>query len=542
MDKTNSATKGFAVLSAAGILNKVLSVVYVPFLLQILGGEFGYGIYYAGYQIYQFVYVLTNSGFPIGISKLQAELIAHGNYRDARRSFKIIRLSMALYGLVITIITAAFAGQITSAINYEKSYLVILALSPTMLFSAISCSYRGFFNGSSDMKPTAKSQIIEQFLNVTLSLVFALLLRPYGIEQACAGATVGTTIGALGSALFLGNTYKKKKHALMKKTSPDIKMLETPVILKRFLSYAVPIAFNSVIVFGGNLVDLWNTKQRLVAAGYSSDVSYTMYGVLSKYTQLLNVPLAITAAMYIAVMPSFSTAIALKDGKMLIYYINEAFRTSILIAIPAAVGLGVLSKPVFLLLFSQKYVDGWYLMAIGSVVIVLVAIVQIQSGILQAINKTRLSTISMAVGIIIKIFINYFLIAIPSVNIIGAVIGTIVCYIVAIYINSKYIQKFLTAETLVKKHIGRPIISSLSMGVAIAVVYKLLSLLLGFIPSMYIINAISALISIILGILVYGIVMLKTGGITSDDLNTIPGSSRLKKFVPEFILSMARTK
>jgi stage V sporulation protein B len=327
-----------------------------------------------------------------------------------------------------------------------------------MFFASISCSFRGFYNGNSNMKPTAMSQVIEQFLNVTLSLIFALVLSPFGIVWACAGATVGTTLGSLGSALYLKSAFKNNNSHLDRETSEGIEPLAGSTILRRLLSYAVPIAFNSIVVFGGDLVDLWNTRKRLLAALFTSDQAYISYGVLGKYTQLLNVPLAITAAMYIAVMPSFSRAIALKDTRLLKSHISEAFKTSLMISIPAAVGLGILSKPVFLLLFSQRYVEGWNLMAMGSVVIILVSIVQIQGGILQAVNKTRLSTISLIAGIIVKIFMNYFLIAIPSINIKGAVIGTIACYAVAIFINAKYIKKHVPIKIAIKKHMGRPVV------------------------------------------------------------------------------------
>lgn len=539
MSKNTSATKGFAILSAAGILNKVLSVLYVPVLLQIIG-DVGYGIYNAGYQIYVFIYVLTNSGFPIAISKLQAELLTHGDFRNARRSLKITKVLLFTYGLVMATLTAVFAKQIATAIGWENSYLVILALSPTMFFSAISCTYRGFFNGNSNMKPTAMSQVIEQFLNVTLSLLFAILLKPYGLEWSCAGATVGTTLGSLGSALYLNFTYRKHKNFLDQKTSDDLKVIRLKVLARRLLSYAVPIAFNSVVVYGGNLVDLWNTRQRLDAAGFSQVDSYIKYGVLGKYTQLLNVPLAITAALHIAVIPSFSSAIALKDRKLLKEHINHAFRTSLMLSIPAAVGLGVLSKPVFLLLFSQKYVDGWYLMAIGSIVIILVSIVQVQAGVLQCLNKTRLSTIAMLVGIFIKIIINYFLIAIPSINIAGAVAGTIVCYMVAIYINKKYIRKFSPVKVRIKKHMGRPIVASAAMGVIAAVSHKLFALILGFFLGSYMTNALATLIAIAIGAASYGIIMLRIGGIDLEDLKTMPYGHKLMRFIPSRLLKEDR--
>lgn len=531
MSKNNSATKGFAILSVAGILNKILSVIYIPVLIRIVG-DLGYGIYSAGYTIYQFIYVLTNSGFPIGISKLMSELLAYDNYRDVKRGFRIIKLAMATYGLTMAVLTAVFAKQITVALHYNDSYLVILALSPTMLFSAFSCAYRGLFNGSTNMKPTAMSQIIEQFLNVTLSLAFAFILRPKGIVFACAGATVGTTLGSLGSALYLRAVYGKEKHKYNLRTPDNIEPLEAGTILRRLLSYAVPIAFNSIVVFGGNIVDLWNTKLRLLVAGFPEKAATVKYGVLTKYTSLLNVPLAITAAMYIAVMPHFSRAVALNDSKQLKDHINSALRTSLMISIPAAVGLCILSKPVFILLFSQKYLEGWNLMAIGSVVIILVSIVQIQAGILQAVNKTRLSTIALIAGIIAKIFVNYLLIAIPSINIKGAVIGTIICYAVAIYINSKYIKKYVHVKVTLKKHMGRPIVASAVMAAVVGLSYKVFYPAFHRFTGLYIANALATIIAVLAGVLVYGIVMYIIGGITADDLSMIPYGRKLKKLIP----------
>lgn len=540
MENKKAATRGFAILTVAGILNKVMSVAYVPILLQIIGGV-GYGIYTAGYKIYAFIYILTNSGFPIAISKLEAELIARKNYRDARRSFRVVSMVMTIYGFAMAALTAIFARQITTAMHYNRSYLVILALSPTMLFSAISGIYRGFFNGISNMKPTAMSQIIEQFLNVVLSLVFALMLMKYGIEWACAGATVGTTIGSLASALYLRQKYLRYKKVLKKHTSDDIGWVDTQTLVSRFLSYAIPIALNSIIVFGGDLIDLLNVGPRLISAGFSSDWTYVLLGVLNKYSSLLNVPLAITTALYTAMMPSFSAAVSLKDTEQLKSNISDAFRMSLMISIPSAVGLTVISKPIFLFLFSEKYVDGWRLMTVGSIVVILYSVIQIQAGILQSINKTKYSTISMLVGIAVKVFINYFLIAIPSINIMGAVIGTIVCYIIAMDLNSRYIKKFLPVQVSIKRHIGRPAVSSAAMAISVTVVYKLLYMLLHFfIRGTYIPNAISTLISVLVGCFTYAVIMLRLGGITRDDVESIPHIGRLKKLIPQSVLAMVK--
>ena len=80
--KTQSTTKGFAVLSAAGMFVKILSLLYIGYLQRIIT-KGGYGYYSAAYQIYVFIYVLTNAGIPVAISKMISEFIAVKNYKDA---------------------------------------------------------------------------------------------------------------------------------------------------------------------------------------------------------------------------------------------------------------------------------------------------------------------------------------------------------------------------------------------------------------------------------------------------------------------------
>jgi len=73
--------------------NKNIIVLYIPFLLAIIGDE-GNGIYAAAYQVYVFIYVIANSGIPVAIAKSVSELTAVGNYKDALRIFKISRFSL----------------------------------------------------------------------------------------------------------------------------------------------------------------------------------------------------------------------------------------------------------------------------------------------------------------------------------------------------------------------------------------------------------------------------------------------------------------
>ena len=66
--------------------------------------------------------------------------------------------------------------------------------------------------GVEEMESLAISQIIEQLINVVLSLIFAaLLIKVTGkLEWGSAGGTVGTSLGAVVAILYIIHIYNKK--------------------------------------------------------------------------------------------------------------------------------------------------------------------------------------------------------------------------------------------------------------------------------------------------------------------------------------------
>jgi len=529
-----STTKGFAVLSAASIIVKILSLLYIPVLLAIIGEE-GNGIYAAAYQVYVFVYVLTNSGLPVAISKLVAELIAVKNYKDAVRSFKIARFLLMVVGIFMSILMMLLARPLSKALNFEKSYLAILALSPTLIFTSIASAYRGYFQGRGNMVPTAVSQVIEQIANSVFTLVFAALLIKISLEAACAGGTVGTSIGALFSMTFLVLFYRRNKKIVVPKgyLSQEIERYSYKELLMKILSYSIPITLSVGLQYAGNLVDLWNTKSRLLAAGFADDVATKMYGYLYKYTQLMHVPTSIIAALAAAVLPAISGAVASKDRLSAQNKVNYAFKLCLLIVMPSSVGLSVLSKPIYSLI---KFGEGWHIMLYGSVVIILMSLVQIQAITLQGAGRLYTVTFNQTIGIIVKILVNYFVISIPGINILGSVVGSIVGFSIPLILNSLVIKNDLKLEVNLFKFALKPFISSALMGATVFVVHKGIYFLFGFIPLGYVVNAIATIVAIFTGIIAYLFILIKIKGITGEDLEALP--AKFIKLVPAKVLRM----
>ena len=98
-----------------------------------------------------------------------------------------------------------------------------------------------------------------------------------------------------------------------------------------------------------------------------------------------------------------------------------------MITIPAGLGLSVLSGPITQLL-GYNEITGKILILLGLGAIFAATDTPINS-MLQAVGRVDLPIKLLSVGLIIKVVLNYFLVGIPEINVMGAGIGTLVCYL-----------------------------------------------------------------------------------------------------------------
>ncbi len=528
-----STTKGFAILSAAGFMVKVLSLLYIPFLGKILG-EDGIGVYYSAYSIFTYVYILTNAGIPVAISKIVSELIAVGNYKDAVKTFKIARFSLLILGIVMSLLMLIFVVPIANATESDTAKLAIMALAPTILLSSVLSAYRGYFQGRGNMTPTAVSQVLEQIANTIFSLVFAACFIKYGLAAGAAGGTIGTSVGALVAVMYMIYFYEKNKVFRVPKgyNQLGIKRLTTKKIIKKLLGVAVPMTICLGIQQSGLLIDLVVVKSRMLSSGMDKVQVSVLWGVLSKYTTLINVPIAIITALAMTILPSISGLMALKDKKAVRNKINYAFRLCFLVAVPSAVGLAVLAKPIVYLI--QYGSDVSRLLTYGSVVIILMAVVSIQTSILQGLGKLYLVTIYAVLGLVGKIITNYIFVAIPSLNVLGAVMANGVSFAILMMLNYITMNKALGIRIKLSSHAIKPIIASGVMAVVAGFMYTILNFIFSHIKQGYFANAVSILFTICLAILTYFFALVIIGGITKEDLAVFP--RKITKLIPNSIL------
>ncbi|SFA92573.1 putative polysaccharide biosynthesis protein [Clostridium frigidicarnis] len=530
--KEQSTTKGFAILSFAGIMAKVISLLYVPLLINILGEE-GYGVYTSVYQIFALAYVITNTGMQTAISKQVSELIALNNHKDAVKTFKIARSILFALSMFICMIILQFSVPIARGIENEKGLLALITLAPAIVVTSVLAAYRGYFQGRSIMTPTAVSQVIEQLFNAIFTVLFAAILVSRGVGYGAAGGTIGTVLSGLFAAVYLIWMYRKSR---IIKTPKSVDLLEPKrlsngEIVRKLFKYGIPITLSATLQNLGVTIDMIVVRRRLIVSGLSTEQVDINFALLSKYTTLVGVPLALIAALCAAIIPSISRAVVVNDRKTIKEKIGFAFKMSYLVSIPSAVGLAILSKPIYELILKTK---GYDMMQLGAVALIFMSIVQIQTIILQCMNKLYLVLISLGTGIIIKIITNYILVAIPGIGVKGAIIGTTLSSLIPMIINNIIMKRTLKMNIGLLKYAVKPTLASILMAAAVILCRVICVSALTLISSNKLFsNALPTLISILVGMIVYGYGMILTGGVTRKDVLSV--SPKIERIMPGFM-------
>ncbi|WP_341877011.1 polysaccharide biosynthesis protein [Defluviitalea saccharophila] len=511
-----------AILAVASLIVRVIGLIYRWPLTNMIGDD-GNGLYGIAFNIYLLFFIISSSGLPASISKMVSERMALKQYKSAHKVFKISLLMASITGVIASLILWFGAYPIAQFMDNTRIVYSMKALAPTLLIVAIMSAFRGYYQGMNTMVPTAISQIIEQVFNAVFSIVLAGVLLKYGVEYGAAGGTMGTGIGALMGLLFLIFIYilarPRIKKRINRQKEEDFEE-SSASILKTLLVTSIPIIIGSTIFSFTNLVDVKMVMSILQSIGMTEIEANELYGQLSgKYVTLTNLPISISTALATAIVPSIAASVVLKETKVVMNKVNLAMRVAMMLAAPSAVGLFVLGDPILKMLFP-KYPAGGDLLRLGALAVIFQSLVQVATAILQGVGKPNIPAYNAGVGVLIKIVLNFFLIAIPAVNIKGAIISTIVCYIVIAYLDMKAAIRLTKVKLQVFNTFVKPLGAGVGMGVFSFIFYKLI--LWGTTN-----NTVSTIGSILLSVIVYIGILFAIGGISKEEILLLPKGEKI---------------
>lgn len=524
--KKSTLVGGVAIMSIAGIISKVIGMAFRLPLGNMIGPG-GMGIFQAVYNTYGMLLAISTAGIPVAISRLVSENVTSNRPREARAILRTALIVLGIIGLALTVVLIVFSGPFAARTGDAETALGYVVIAPCILLVSLMAAFRGYMQGRSQMTPTAISQLIEQVAKLAFSYPLAMLgMRSQGIVYAAVGALAGITIGELLALLYMMVVYAFRRKGYIQNEIAD----ETPpspgkTLAKRIIMIAIPITIGSMIVPIASFIDTAMIRLRLQAAGFDQDMARSLFGLLSGYAiPMINVPTVLATAICVGLVPAISAARVEKRLDVMHETSTLGLRLASLIGMPCTVGMSMLSTQIIQLIYRlspQDLATAGDILSISSLTIVLFIHVQATTGILQGAGMHKIPMYSLVVGVLFKIAINYILVGIPSINIYGAPVASIVCYLVAMLINLVWIVRKLGLKFDVGRIILRPGLATVGMAAVVFVAMRVLDMTMRR----------NTLITVLAAVAVYIVLIFAFGALKRSDMEQIPGGKRLEKLL-----------
>ena len=533
---------GAAILTVGVIIMKVLGFFYKVPLGNILGDE-GYSMFLGAYSIYNIFFTLATAGLPVALSRLVAEADAHGRVRQEEKTFRVALATFAVLGVIFSLVLYFFPEWL--AANYLENpdaAMSIRAMAPAILLVCLVSAYRGYCQGNGNMIPTTVDEVLEVLFKVIFGLILAaaFLRAGKGLPVGSAGAILGVSIGSVVSlGYMIWYRHRHYRDLAAPYTAGDVEPDGTGgeertdsalKIVRDLLTIGVPIALGACIMAILNSIDSKLCMNRLqTAAHFSYFEAKVLYGVYGKAQTFFNLPAAFITPLTISIVPAISAAFAKGDKEGAAKISEDSMRIAAVIALPMGVGLSVMSEPIMRGFYPESHHAGPVLLAIMGAAAFFVCMLLMENAVLQASGKEKYTMITMIVGGLVKIAVNWILVARRPINIYGAPIGTLASYIAMCAINFLFMTASLERTPRLGRILFKGMFCSAVMGFAAWAIYGLAPRLihvpgrLGMLLCMFLAMAAA--------VVVYLICVVATSAVTREDLELIPGGSKIATFL-----------
>ncbi|MCM1157482.1 MAG: polysaccharide biosynthesis protein [Bacteroidales bacterium] len=551
MKKKKKISGGFAmqatILAVASVVSKLIGMLYnIPFA-NILSKE-GNGYYGAAQTVYALILLIATFSIPAAVSKIMAEKIEKGEYRNVKRIFNGAMLYVFVVGGIAAVVTYLFAPHFVT----ENAVLSLRLLAPTIFLSGFLSVYRGYFQAYGNMVPTSVSQIVEQIFNAIFSIAAALAFMQWaktvgnGTDAAkygAAGGTLGTGVAVLAGLFYMIFLFHGEKRELRQKMKADTTnaLLSYQEVIKLLLMIATPIIFSSFIYNVNVTLDMTIFQKMAASMGMSGEIIDGQYGLYSRmYLVLANVPIAMAAAVASAVIPGVSSAYASGSRQECNRRISQSMQLTMVLTVPCAVGFAVLGRPIVRLLYYSLSGEDTHIVAamllFGGISIILYGISSVLNGVLQGIGKVNIPVISAATALVVHVLLLVPLIGIAKIGIYSLIFATAFYAVIVVAMNYYFVKKELRFKMEWKQTIWVPAASAVVMGVVAVFVYQVFYRVFHMAAGERLSNAVAVLAAIVSAVFVYFAAMIKIGGYTKEMLSAFPKGALLVKLAEKMKL------
>ena len=527
--KKQTFLHGAALLAIATAVVKIIGAFYKIPLKMIIGDQ-GYGYFITAYDIYTVLLLISTAGLPIAMSRMISQASALGNYNQVRRVYATARGIFLGLGVVSTGLMMGFSHQLAAFQKQPDAWAAIFCLGPCALLMCVMSTYRGFFQGQGDMRPTSNSQILEAFFKLIVGLVVAYLVMrtTNSVAYAAGGAILGVTVSCLVSAVYL-NCRQRPAYRELPRTQ-DVP-LGYGATAKQLLAIAVPITIGSA---GLQVLTVIETNlymgQLLTAGGMSQNTADITKGIYNMCQTVFNMPCSFMVPITTSVLPAITALLATGNVSGAKATEESAARITGLLSLPCAVGLSILASPVMSLLggYTGENLElAGKILGVLGVNVFFYSVIQYTNVVLQSHGYAHIPVINTLLCGGMKLVVVYLLVGNPQIGIVGAPVGMLLCYGCIGLLNLIAIRRVVPQKTRVLQNLLRPALPAALMGVGVWGVYRIARMLPGIGSSRVLLCG----LSVGTGVVIYLVAVVLCKSIQREDCLLLPKGEKIAKFL-----------
>ncbi|MDE7267769.1 MAG: polysaccharide biosynthesis protein [Lachnospiraceae bacterium] len=528
--KSNFIMQG-SILAAAGIISRIIGLAR-RFPMEHIIGDKGNGFYGVAYEVYAMMLIISCYSLPLAVSKVVSSKMSKKQYQSAERAFQCAMIFAVAAGGLTFLVCEVFGDFLAADVMDEPmSAMALKVLGPALLIVSIMGVLRGYFQGLGTMVPTAVSQILEQVFVLIGSIAGAYFLFEHGEKvgallhnedfapaYGAAGASLGPVIGSAIGLIFLLFVLSVYRKGIKKQSARESvqKADSYGQIFRLILLTIFPVLLSTTVYNISNVLDIKIYNNVMVQKGLADIKAYNVGVYSGKYRVLVNVPIALANAMCSSIVPVLTGLMMREEYAQAKEKIGQAMRFTMMVAMPSAVGLTVLARPIISTLYRGEVDMAVNMLHIGSVSVVFYTMSTLTNGVLQGINRMKIPVRNAVIALVIHIAFLYAALEI-GVGINALVYANILFAVIVCALNWLAIGKYLRYRQECVKTFAIPAIAAVLMGIVVGVVSMLLSKFAG--------NVITLLFSIVIGVFIYFVAMILLKGINAYDLKKMPGGN-----------------
>lgn len=539
--KKNSFIMQAGILAAAGIISRIIGLLYRSPLQRIIG-DLGLGYYHTAYNYYTIILLISSYSIPSAISKVIAQKLALKEFRNAHRLFQCALVYVLVVGGAASLFLFFGAGLLVD----KETVPVLRIFAPTIFVYGILGVLRGYFQAHKSMVQTSISQILEQIANGVISVGGAYLLirsvmgtldvpatEAEQVVRATAGASgsaLGTGVGVAVALLFMLGMYGLNRGLIMRRVQRDRhrEVDSCGAMIRTITSVVTPFILSTAIYnLSGAVNNRIYTKWYLGIKELGATDIFSRWGIFNGHALTIsNIPIAFATAMASAVIPSVAQLVAAREMGEARGKIGLAVKTTMIISIPCAVGLLVLARPITCLLFSYTTEEAEdlatrLLMALALSVI-FYALSTLNSSILQGAGRVNTPILNAAIALTVQTGLAMGLLYGTKLDLYSIAIANTAYSFIMCMLNQRAVRRAVGYRQEIVRSFLIPGLAAAFMGAAAWAVYEGL-LLLTKSPRISVIPA------ILIGAGVYFVMLILMRGVTEKELRSFPKGYLLVK-------------